>query len=210
MSTTKLAEAAKALLTACDKSVYTTDYCGLEVSKHDATQVTAAIEALREALEAKPAPAEPVAWAISYDGKTPYALWDYGNGALLDLEVKRLGGTWSKMPLYAAPAAPAPRNTDTHDHLSIMIGMVLGARQRGKMEYMDGSVMHKAVEAAIEHLNDWPYPEAAPAEPAPEPLTDADLLDLTPERDFGLTPEIEAYIVASMRAAIAKTTGEQA
>jgi hypothetical protein len=175
MSAAKLAEAAKALLTACDTSVYTTDYCGLEVSKHDATQVTAAIEALREALEAKPqpgwckgctpescpgcgeaapanepigyipadvipqlapprivldgvpvftyqgagtipiyaepvapAPGEPVAWAISYDGKTPYALWDYGDGALLDLEIKRLGGTWSKMPLYAAAAAPAP------------------------------------------------------------------------------------------------------
>jgi hypothetical protein len=56
--------------------------------------------------EAKPAD-EPVAWAISYDGKTPYALWDYGEGALLDLEVKRLGGTASKMPLYAAPVAPA-------------------------------------------------------------------------------------------------------
>jgi hypothetical protein len=54
------------------------------------------------------APAEPVAWAISYDGKTPYALWDYGDGALLDLEIKRLGGTASKMPLYAAHAAPAP------------------------------------------------------------------------------------------------------
>jgi hypothetical protein len=50
MSTTKLAEAAKALLAACDKSVYTNDYCGLEVSKHDAAQVNAAIEALRAAL----------------------------------------------------------------------------------------------------------------------------------------------------------------
>jgi hypothetical protein len=122
----------------------------------------------------------------------------------------RYAEDYARAAVAQAEAEPAPRNTDTHDHLSIMIGMVLGARQRGKMEYMDGSVMHKAVEAAIEHLNDWPYPEAAPAEPAPEPLTDADLLDLTPERDFGLTPEIEAYIVASMRAAIAKATGDQA
>jgi hypothetical protein len=109
MNESNLAEAAKALLTACDTSVYTNDYCGLEVSKHDATQVTAAIEALREALEAKPAPTvEPLTCAISYDGKTPYALWDYGDGALLDLEVKRLGGTWSKMALYAAPEARKP------------------------------------------------------------------------------------------------------
>jgi hypothetical protein len=50
--------------------------------------------------------------------------------------------------------------------------------------------------------------EAEPVAPAPEPLTDADLLDLTPERDFGLTPEIEAYIVASMRAAIAASKGD--
>jgi len=56
MNETKLADAAKALVEACDKSIYMNDYCGLEVSKHDATQVNAAIEALREALEAKPAP----------------------------------------------------------------------------------------------------------------------------------------------------------
>ena len=57
---------------------------------------------------AEPAPAEPLTWAISYDGKTPYALWDDGDGALLDLEIKRLGGTWSKMALYAAPEARKP------------------------------------------------------------------------------------------------------
>lgn len=50
---------------------------------------------------------EPVAWAISNDGKTPYSLWTEGDGALLDTEIKRLGGTARKMPLYAAPAADA-------------------------------------------------------------------------------------------------------
>ncbi|MEQ6437177.1 hypothetical protein V8Z74_19420 [Comamonas sp. w2-DMI] len=50
---------------------------------------------------------DPVAWAISYDGKTPYALWPEGDGALLDTEIKRLGGTARKMPLYAASAADA-------------------------------------------------------------------------------------------------------
>jgi hypothetical protein len=100
--------------------------------------------------EAKPAPAvKPVARVEQVKSSTQFRL------------------IWLQEPVEGVLyAAPAPRNTDTHDHLSIMIGMVLGARQRGKMEYMDGSVMHKAVEAAIEHLTDWPYSEAAPEAPA--------------------------------------------
>jgi hypothetical protein len=43
----------------------------------------------------------PAGWAISYDGKTPHALWTAGEGDLLDLEVKRQGGTACKMELYA-------------------------------------------------------------------------------------------------------------
>lgn len=46
---------------------------------------------------------EPVIWAISYDGVTPYTLWHEGNGPLLDYEVKRQGGTTQKMPLYTRP-----------------------------------------------------------------------------------------------------------
>lgn len=46
---------------------------------------------------------EPVAWAISYDGVTPYTLWCEGDGALLDCEVKRQGGTTRKMPLFTRP-----------------------------------------------------------------------------------------------------------
>ena len=46
---------------------------------------------------------EPVAWAISYDGVTPYTLWCVGDGALLDCEVKRQGGTTRKMPLFTRP-----------------------------------------------------------------------------------------------------------
>ena len=42
-----------------------------------------------------------VGWAISYDGKNPHALWTEGEGDLLDLEVKRQGGTACKMQLYA-------------------------------------------------------------------------------------------------------------
>jgi len=51
---------------------------------------------------------EPVIWAISYDGKTPYAIWFDGDGALLDLEIKRLGGTACKMPLYTSSTAQRP------------------------------------------------------------------------------------------------------
>ena len=68
----------------------------------------------------------------------------------------------------AASPAPAeakeePRNTATHRHLSALIGLWLGARQRGDFKYAEGSAVDKAVKEAIEHLKDWPYSEAAPA-----------------------------------------------
>lgn len=44
---------------------------------------------------------EPIVYAISDDGISPHRLWDYGDGALLDTEVKRLGGTTAKMALYS-------------------------------------------------------------------------------------------------------------
>ena len=68
-------------------------------------EYVAAIAALRAALEAQQ---EPVFWAISYDGKTPSSLFSRQDCALLDLEVRRLGGTACKLPLYAAsqPAIP--------------------------------------------------------------------------------------------------------
>jgi hypothetical protein len=50
---------------------------------------------------------EPDGWAISYDGKTPYAIWLEGDGPLLNLEVKRQGGTCCKLPLYTTPPAAA-------------------------------------------------------------------------------------------------------
>ena len=42
------------------------------------SKCTDAIIALKQALE-QPEP-EPVAWAISHDGETPYTLWDGGDG----------------------------------------------------------------------------------------------------------------------------------
>ena len=62
--------------------------------------------ALKQALE-QPEP-EPVAWAISFDGETPYTLWDGGDCALLDIEVQRHGGKARKMPLYTAPPKREP------------------------------------------------------------------------------------------------------
>lgn len=64
------------------------------------------VGALREALEAAPQQ-EPVAWAVSYDGKTPYTFWHKGQDEVLDLEVQRLGGSACKMPLYTAPQPKA-------------------------------------------------------------------------------------------------------
>ena len=54
-----------------------------------------------------------VGWAISYDGKNPHALWTAGEGDLLDLEVKRQGGTACKMELYAMVEKPIAHDHDT-------------------------------------------------------------------------------------------------
>ena len=66
------------------------------------------ITIVQEALAA-PQPAEPAARAISYDGQTPYRLWHEGDGPLLDLEIRRIGGTAKKLAIYtdAPPAQPA-------------------------------------------------------------------------------------------------------
>jgi len=75
------------------------------------------------------------------------------------------------------PAAIAARNTATHEHLSTMIGLVLGARdRRNLLDYKDGSIIDRDVCAAVEHLKDWPYPPpAAPAQPEQEPVAEVKL-----------------------------------
>jgi hypothetical protein len=60
-----------------------------------------------ERLRAQDAEQEPVAWAIGYGGK-PLYLWNDGDGAQLDLEVKRQGGDCQKMALYLAPQPREP------------------------------------------------------------------------------------------------------
>jgi hypothetical protein len=110
----------------------------------------------------------------------------------------RRGYRYAVQQLTAAPAAPAPTVKDSLTPAPA--GPVIKVLVRGS-----NAPLHVTGRYGDTVFVD--LPEAAPAAPAPEPLTDADLLDLTPERDFGLTPEIEAYIVASMRAAIAASKG---
>lgn len=65
----------------------------------------------------------------------------------------------------AAPkAAPGERrNTKTHDLLSTVVGVLMGYREgAARQPYKPGSVVDKVVNEAVEHLKDWPYPEAAP------------------------------------------------
>lgn len=82
---------------------------------------------------------------------------------------------------YAAPQpspspAPAQINTKTHDLLSTMIGLFLGAKD--KIGYKPGSAIEKVVAEAVEHLKGWPYQESAPAQPGQEGKTaDPDVLD---------------------------------
>ena len=72
----------------------------------------------RDAQLAEIEKAEPVIWAISYDGVTPYTLWHEGDGPLLDCEVKRQGGTTQKMPLYTRPM---PATIDAGEPVAIAL-----------------------------------------------------------------------------------------
>jgi hypothetical protein len=74
--------------------------------------------------------AEPVAWAISYDGKTPYSLYEYGDCALLDLEVKRIGGTACKMPLYLHPPRRESESEPVAWHICDNIGALVTADRK--------------------------------------------------------------------------------
>lgn len=102
----------------------------------DTAKSQQAITALQKALAEQQQ--EPVAWAISYDGKTPYAIWSDGDGALLDLEVKRQGGTTCKLPLYTSPPARKPL---TDEEIRAIVR---------KVDEEEGHVIHfaRAIEAA--------------------------------------------------------------
>jgi hypothetical protein len=92
---------------------------------YQCTMLDKAITAIKQALAAQP---EPDGWAISYDGKTPYAIWDEGDGPLLDLEVKRQGGTCCKLPIYTTPPAAqsavpdALTSADIQEHIEYVAG----------------------------------------------------------------------------------------
>jgi hypothetical protein len=125
----------------------------------------------------------------------------------------------------AAPAAPAPDRVpmpQNDDQAAAMVSLGMAWLEQHAPERLakpatlpppfDEVGDPPRFVYTAEQMRDYALAAVAQAKPAPAPeqLTDADLLDLTPERDFGLTPEIEAYVVASMRAAIAKATGGQA
>jgi hypothetical protein len=92
--------------------------------------------------------AEPVIWAISYDGVTPYTLWHEGDGALLDLEVKRQGGTTQKMPLFTrpVPAQPIIGLQAIHDAITADPSLAGSDAEFDESQF-------KSVEDLIAHLN---------------------------------------------------------
>lgn len=90
---------------------------------------------------------EPVAWAISYDGVTPYTLWCEGDGALLDCEVKRQGGTTRKMPLFTRPIpAQIIGLQDVHDAVTADPTLAESNAEFDESQF-------KSVEDLIAHLN---------------------------------------------------------
>ena len=102
--------------------------------------------------------------------------------------------------LTAAPGGQA--NTKTHDLLSTMIGLFLGAKE--KICYQHGSAIDKTVAEAVEHLKDWPYPEtAAPAQPAEGDPDPADII-------AGALQTSRGHAIEMMRAAVADLPAEGA
>ena len=92
---------------------------------------------------------EPVIWAISYDGVTPYTLWHEGNGPLLDYEVKRQGGTTQKMPLYNTrpmPVQPIIGLQAIHDAITVDPTLAESNAEFDESQF-------KSVEDLIAHLN---------------------------------------------------------
>jgi len=61
---------------------------------------------------ANAAPAEPVAFVISFDGKYPKPAYIAYSGSEIDIEVGRIGGTAQKLPLYTAPISPDSRELE--------------------------------------------------------------------------------------------------
>ena len=96
-------EASEYYINDLEAIVYAADDLGAD---EDRAKMQEAMTVIKQARSAQP---EPNGWAISYDGKTPYAIWPEGDGPLLDLEVKRQGGTCCKLPIYTTPPVqPAP------------------------------------------------------------------------------------------------------
>lgn len=150
----------------------------------DRQEVLRAIAALREALEAAPHPAaptqDPAAWAITYDGQTPHTLWHEGDGPLLDLEIKRQGGSARKMALYTAhqPAhQPAPQPAAFHDDHVAVPRSLIGAACSAIGRKLDAP--QTLLELRRYTIGDHSFP-IAPL-PARQPLTRKQVMQIVAE-----------------------------
>lgn len=111
--------------------------------------------------------------------------------------------------LQAAPkAAPVERrNTKTHDLLSTVVGLLMGYREgAARQPYKPGSVIDKAVNEAVEHLKDWPYPEAAPQQEAQEPAEIPEAIERMANDRYKVVPSHESMF---HRWAVVAGTGTQ-
>lgn len=111
-----------------------------------------------------------------FDARIPYHEWASfveSRAALLhDLKQSPVASPTPPAEQQAAPkAAPGERrNTKTHDLLSTVVGVLMGYREgAARQPYKPGSTIDNVVSEVIEHLKDWPYPEAAPQQEAQEP-----------------------------------------
>jgi len=135
-----------------------------------------------------------------------------GGALKLALSVLRRAGkneVADELEMTAQPSpspAPARVNTKTHDLLSTMIGLFLGAKD--KIGYKPGSVIDKVVAEAVEHLKDWPYPEPAPAQPGQEGLPALFREALAWGMVYG--PEIPAHQWDEMRESMVKQYADRA
>lgn len=84
----------------------------------------------------------------------------------------------------AALTQPAQVNTKTHDLLSMMIGLFLGAKET--IGYKPGGAIDNIVAEAVDHLKDWPYPQ-----PSPTPQADSQPATV---QDYPPLPECQGKI----------------
>lgn len=122
-----------------------------ELSGCYAEHIVRALEAIAAEKEAQ-AKQEPVTWAIGYGGK-PLYLWTGGDGALLDLEVKRQGGDCQKMALYLAPQPSEPAQNHAEQHLGMVEPVRLTDEECREIDLFLPIKCIRAIESAVLKAN---------------------------------------------------------